>query len=295
MNFFKIVNEILLTEDPDYAEFEGLSLPYTHKEARPFFILNITFRSDPKISYETIFYGTKKNQAHEDLTANILYMDHSLFFIQSGSSSVGLEPGEFTWPPEFETYPLAIKERMTEVFSKWNGHKPAPYKTNEYKTSKLPSGRYWIAEDKFFISMWKGSEESIKRNLRKVVPIWNPDNLPFYYQAPGEEEDQWVDGNTFLESQSAIIHNTSEIDKIEKEINVLLPLVHVESGAKKQSIKLQIKNLQNKIKELGGTSKSVDDEISSKGSYKLSQIAGLIPLAKMNALKQTSESKTTTS
>lgn len=157
----------------------------------------------------------------------------------------------------------------------------------------LPSGRYWIKGKKFLISMWKGSNKSIKKWINDVLPIWNPNNFPVFYQPVGAEHyAHWIDGNKFLASSTRLESpkKSPEITKIQKEINKLLSQVHTTTGSEKEKIKTQIKSLQNRIKTLSGRTSDSGEDTTSKGSYKTAQIAGKMPIAQMKSLSQASES-----
>ena len=141
--------------------------------------------------------------------------------------------------------------------------------------------------------MWKGSNKSIKKWINDALPIWNPNNFPVFYQpVAAEHYAHWIDGNKFLSSstQPESTKKSPEITKIQREINKLLPQVHTSTGPEKQKIKTQIKSLQDQIKVLSGGTIDSEEDTTSKGSYKLAQVAGKMPIAQMKSLSQTSES-----
>lgn len=290
MNFLKLVNEVLLLEDPDHAVIGNTVLRYNEDSARPFLVMNVVF-SNPSSSEMALFYSLKPWNTHEDLRW------HASEYIE-----VKLNPyperieqaGDID--SQWDCYPSSMKERLREAANNWDPQKTLrePYeikKAKRYSDLNLLSGRYWIKDNKFLMSFWKGEDSDIKKWIKPVLSLWNPENFPILYQAPGSEE--WMDGNKFLASvtSSVSLQKTPEVIKIQREINKLLPRVHTTTGSEKQKIKTQIKSLQNQIKSLSGKTSDSDEDTTSKGSYKSAQIAGKMPIAQMKSLSQTSESK----
>lgn len=286
MNFLELVNEVLLLEDPDHAVIGKTVLRYNEDSARPFLVMNVNF-SEPKSSEKVLFYSLKPGNTHEDLRW------HAMEYIEAKIDPERLEQLDDI-DSQWDCYPPSIKDRMREAAKNWDREKfrfQEPYevkKAKRYSDLNLLSGRYWIKDNKFLMSFWKGEDSDIKKWIKPVLSLWNPENFPILYQAPGSEN--WEDGNKFLTSStSSSIKETPEIKKLQKEINKLLPQIHISTGEEKQKIKTQIKSLQNQIQSLGGRS-SLSSEEPLKGSYKSARIAGDMSIAQMKALSQTSES-----
>lgn len=281
MNFLELVNEVLLLEDPDHAVLGKTILRYNEPSARPFLVMTVDFLN-PKSSEKGLFYSLEPNMTHGDL-----------YWMARRELDKKWTKDEKGWDPSWGVYPSSIKERMKETTQDWDPEKnpEEPYDVKQVKrlgNLNLVSGRYWIKDDKFLISFWKGNDKDIKKWINPVLSLWNPQNLPILYQAPGSEN--WEDGNKFLASSSSpSLKETPEIKKLQKEINQLLPQVHISTGEEKQKIKSQIRSLQNQIMSLGGKS-SLSSGESLKGSYKTAQIAGKMSVAQMKTLSQTSES-----
>lgn len=304
MNFIKIVEEMLLTEDPDSAFFcyhdsmgscdpwkdfwkpdvDYEDLYFEASDAGTFQIVEINFNG-PRSHKETALIYSKPGFENENV--DHLYQRAMIEAERIDDNAQKLNPTLKKW----NSIPVEIKQKLLVSAQNWNktdsNSDSPPYTLN---LDTIIPGRYWLTKDRFFVSMWRGDEAIIKKWLEIALPVWNPNNLPFFYQAPGEKPDHWVDGNKFLKSASDSVIKSPEIDKIEKEINKLLPQVHVKSGSEKQAIKNQIRALQNKIKSLGGVLKSQEDSFTSKGSYKQGQLAGKMSVAQMKSLAQTSES-----
>ena len=285
MDFLKLVNEVLLLEDPDHALFNGDTLRYNDSSARTFFVAEIRFKN-PKSSELALFYTLEPGATHQDLYWAIR---HNI------DAKIDLNRSEYEWVPQWDCYPSSIKTQIKKSLEGWNPKKTEPYEikgSGRYAHLDLPSGRYWIQGKKFLISMWKGSDEDVKKWLTPILPIWNPNNYPILYQPVGVEYGKWVDGDSFLKSSSEpkSPKQSPEARQLQRQINKLLPQVHISTGPEKEKIKTQIRTLQNRIKTLTGETPSLEDHISSKGSYKLGQIAGKMPIARMKALSQTSES-----
>ena len=284
VNFIQIVNEALLLEDPDHAVYKNIDLDVQDSDARPFFVATVTFKS-PKAATPVLFYAVEGGQTHPDVHGSITY---ELDF-------PGKEKDPIGWTP-WECYPKAIKNQIETAIANWNQKKPLPFEIEDPQWGEededLPSGRFWIKNKTFFVSMWKGTDSNIKKWLTAVLPTWNPNKFPIKYQPEGADEDYWIDGDAFLGTitTNKPSNKSPEVIELQKEINNLLPRVHVATGPEKQKIKTQIKTLQNKIKSLGGISKSTEYVDSSKGSYKQAQIANKMSVAHMKALSQTSES-----
>jgi hypothetical protein len=284
MNFIKLVNEVLLLEDPDHALFNGETLRYNDSSARTFFVADIRFKN-PKSSELALFYTLEPGATHQDL----------YWAIWTDGIGLKVNPDREDWNPQWESYPSSIKDQIKKSVEGWNPGGEEPYEikgSGRYAHLDLPSGRYWIQGKKFLISMWKGSDEDVKKWLTPILPIWNPNNYPILYQPVGVEYGKWVDGDSFLKSSSEpkSSKQSPETRQLQRQINKLLPQVHTSTGPEKQKIKAQIRTLQNRIKSLTGETPSLEDDISSKGSYKLGQIAGKMPIAQMKSLSQTSES-----
>jgi hypothetical protein len=289
MDFIKLVKKVLLLEDPDHALFNGDVLRYNEPSARPFFVATVHF-SDSKSSEPVLFYATNSFETHADL-----YW-YAKEYIEAKIDPERIEQAQDI-DSRWNCYPSSIKTRMKKSVENWNPTSKEPYevkRSGRYANSSLdlPSGRYWIKDKKFLISMWKGSNKSIKKWINDVLPIWNPNNFPVLYQPVGAEYAQWIDGNKFLASStpSQTSKESPETRQLQRQINKLLPQVHISTGVEKEKIKTQIRTLQNRIKTLTGETPSLEDNISSKGSYRLGQIAGKMPIAQMKALSQTSES-----
>lgn len=293
MNFVQLVEEILLTEDPDSARFcysDPMGACPSSKEEES--------RLKADVDYEDLYFQSNDNATFEvydiEFTQPKQYKRTAIFYSKFGIGDIMDHYGLrlMIEHPERELelwncFPLKVKQEIIDSYAA-SDKTSAPYTLSKENN---PRGRYWLTKDRFFISMWGGDEEKIKKWLRVAVPLWNPNNFPFFYQAPGEKWDHWVDGNNFINSTpSAPAIRTPEIIDLEKQITELISQVHTSTGQHKQRIKAQITTLQNKIKALGGVSKSTEDIASSKGSYKQAQIAGKMPVAKMKALSQTSES-----
>jgi hypothetical protein len=286
MNFLELVNEVLLLEDPDHAVIGKTVLRYNEDSARPFLVMNVNF-SEPKSSEKVLFYSLKPWNTHEDLRWQ------AMEYIEAKIDPERLEQAEDI-DSQWDCYPPSIKDRMREAAKNWDREKfrfQEPYevkKAKRYSDLNLLSGRYWIKDNKFLMSFWKGEDSDIKKWIKPVLSLWNPENFPILYQAPGSEN--WEDGNKFLaSSSSSSIKETPEIKKLQKEINKLLPQIHISTGEEKQKIKTQIKSLQKQIQSLGGRS-SLSSEEPLKGSYKSARIAGDMSIAQMKASSQTSES-----
>jgi hypothetical protein len=297
MNFVQLVEEMLLTEDPDSARFcyddpmgacpqdddqlksniDYEDLHFEGNDNSTFELIDILFKRPKKYTKTALFYSKFGEGAQ---------MDHyGLRWLIQHSENLEL----------WNCFPSEMKQEIIDSFKMVDKSKVDEKDESSlpYTFSKAgnPRGRYWIAKERFFVSMWAGEEEIIKKWLKIANPVWNPNNFPFFYQAPGEKWDHWIDGNDFINSKSsAPVIRTPEIIDLEKQINQLIPQVHTSSGQEKQKIKNQITDLQSKIKSLGGTSKSTEDIITAKGSYKQAQIAGKMSVAQMNSLRQTSES-----
>ena len=287
MNFIKLVNEVLLLEDPDHALFNGETLRYNEPSARPFFVATVHF-FDSKSSEPVLFYATNPLETHGDL-----YW-YAKEYLEAKIDPERMEQAQDI-DSRWDCYPSSIKTRMKKSAENWDPTSKEPYevkRSGRYANSSLdlPSGRYWIKDKKFLISMWKGSNKSIKKWINDVLPIWNPNNYRILYQPVGAEYAQWIDGNKFLASSSPSSKQSPEARQLQRQINKLLPQVHTSTGPEKEKIKFQIRTLQNRIKTLTGETPSLEDDISSKGSYKLGQIAGKMPIARMKSLSQTSES-----
>ena len=290
MNFLELVNEVLLLEDPDHAVFGDTVLRYNEPSARPFFVATVNF-SDSKSSEPVLFYATNSSETHADL-----------YWYVKEYIEAKIDPERIEQASDIDSrwncYPPYIKIQMKKSAENWDPKGKDPYEVERkgrYANSSLdlPSGRYWIKDKKFFISMWKGSNKSIKKWINVVLPIWNPNNFPIFYQPVGADHyGQWIDGNKFLASStsSESTKKSPEITKIQREINKLLPRVHTTTGSEKQKIKTQIKSLQNQIKSLSGKTSDSEEDTTSKGSYKSAQMAGDMSIAQMKALSQTSES-----
>ena len=285
MNFVQLVNEVLLLEDPDHALFGGDTLRYNDSSARTFFVADIHFK-DLKSSKLALFYTLEPAATHQDL----------YWAIWAEGIGLKVNSDRSDWNPRWDCYPHEIKTQIKQSVEDWSPGGKEPYEikgSGRYANLNLPSGRYWIEDKKLLISMWKGSDRDIKKWLNLVLPIWNPNNFPILYQPVGAEYSKWIDGNKFLKSSSEpkSSKETPEINKLQREINKLLPRVHTTTGAEKEKIKTQIRSLQNHIKSLRGKNSSPEDDITSKGSYKLGQIAKDMPISKLKSLFQTSESK----
>ena len=290
MNFLNLVNDVLLLEDPDHAVIGNTVLRYNEPSARPFFVATVRF-TDSKSSEPVLFYATNSLETHADL---YWYVKE---YIEAKIDPERMEQASDI-DSRWDCYPSSIKTRMKKSVENWDPKNVEPYEVERkgrYANSSLdlPSGRYWIKDKKFLISMWKGSNKSIKKWINDALPIWNPNNFPVFYQPVGAEHyAHWMDGNKFLASstQPESPKKSPEITKIQREINKLLPQVHTSTGPEKQKIKTQIKSLQDQIKSLSGETSDSEDDTTSKGSYKSAQIAGKIPIAQMKSLSQTSES-----
>jgi len=267
LNFYDIVDQVLLTEDPDEAYFRGkgevLDVSWMDDEAQAFLYSNRILLSTG--NHEALFISTIPSEMHSTLEANI--RNRAMDTFRTDPITQNLVRKRKIWDHGFDD-------------------------GEDNSGEGVIAGRIWTFEKEnlLLISMWDfGGPARIKKFISRYINELNYSGMKYVYvQPPNAEDDKWVTITKYLGKNIAPQVSNPEVEAILKELKKLTPQLHLTTGPVKDKIRKKINELRTKYKQLTGEEAG---EYDLRGSMKYTQQAGDKTPAEVRSLSQTSESK----
>jgi len=289
LDFYSLVKEALLLEDPDTAKFnpdhlggcdkdkvswETFSrgseyLDYQDEDAFPFFVYNATpFDPVPNGTAPVpgFFISLAPSVTHADLRLAVNYNNVAA---------------------PHKSQQFICGDNMQRIIDSAKAKKQKPFKYDFEGGTYIIAGRVWRHSKQCLIAMWSyGKIEDMQRWLKANIKLINPANNPMFIQLPHYENSAWTTWEEFS-GEKAHAKTSPEIEAIVKQLNDLAPQLHLTTGPVKERIRFKIEELRLKYKELIG---DTTEDYDLRGSAKYAKQAGDKTPAEIRSKVQTSES-----
>ncbi len=262
INFESLVEDVILNENPDMANYKGVALWSTSADAYSFMGGDIHVKGENTIRH-TMIIGLTPYDGHSELEER--FSHHT--------PKKGL----------YRMFPKSVEDAVEDS-------KSPIIQSQFYNEPDSVTGRFWADREDFLIALWEGTPEMVKKWLLPYIKTWVKPGKKIFIQPRGFEEDQWLPLHEFLGEYK----ESPEVSSLRREISDLNRKIHTSKASRTEGEnrrdKIRVEELRRKLADLTGTKYEPSDNSSLKGSIRDVNRAGDISVAKMKSLERTSES-----